>query len=81
MPYSINAVTEALVSFERYDRFLKRKKMSEKPKASYDDNSDTLIELKDASFSWGDKIPTIVNANFGVEAGELIGLVGLVGSG
>lgn len=37
--------------------------------------------MENASFSWGDKEPILFNINMKVEKGQLVAVVGSVGSG
>ncbi|XP_022652533.1 multidrug resistance-associated protein 1-like isoform X2 [Varroa destructor] len=80
LPITITMMLKALVSLERVHKYLLCEEIHSEDITHYVQEGED-IRLSNASFSWGGPDPTISNLNLTVNKGELIAIVGKVGSG
>ncbi|XP_013389987.1 multidrug resistance-associated protein 1 [Lingula anatina] len=80
LPYALMFLIQAGIAMRRIGRFMK---MSELDLDTVDrrNNGGHPISLENASFAWEEGTPTLKNLNFQLEQGELVAVVGQVGSG
>jgi ATP-binding cassette subfamily C (CFTR/MRP) protein 1 len=89
IPGLVREVLDARISLNRVQEFLLEPEVPEMINTMNPTNENTIIELKDANFSWitpkTDEpitiLPTIKFLNLEIKEGELIGIIGRVGSG
>lgn len=85
LPYVLTSVVEASVSVQRIQQFLTAEELDptavkKLPRST--DNKSPAIEVFNGSFSWSSQLaPSISNVNFRIPRGQLVGIVGRVGSG
>nr|CAB3219630.1 multidrug resistance-associated protein 1-like [Phallusia mammillata] len=81
IPAMITSVTQAQVSVKRLTKFLVSAEID--PEAvDRNPKTDEQIVIRDGTFAWDDTTdPTLKNVNFKVSPGELVAVVGHVGSG
>ncbi|XP_073302739.1 ABC transporter C family member 14-like [Primulina huaijiensis] len=83
-PQSMIAVSQAIISFERLDKFLTSKELKDKSVQRVQDcGGDIGVEVKNGSFNWDDNSgkEIVKNLNFEIRKWELVAIVGTVGSG
>ncbi|WAR18941.1 MRP1-like protein [Mya arenaria] len=81
-PFVVNGVMQGYVSFSRVQAFLWKEDVKEDT-VEYTTKGDHVVNVENASFSWTevDRRPTLNNINLNVDKGEIIAVVGQVGSG
>ena len=80
----INSIIESRVSIARINKYLLSQDRDESSVQWNVNNGkdDVAVEIKNGNFSWGEKENPVLNdINLKVKRGELIALVGSVGSG
>ncbi|XP_073153667.1 ABC transporter C family member 4-like isoform X2 [Henckelia pumila] len=83
-PQSMIAISQAIISFERLDKFLTSKEMDDKSVERVQDcGGDIVVAVKNGSFNWDDNTgkEIVKNLDFEIRKGELAAIVGTVGSG
>lgn len=78
LPDTFINTLEALLSASRIESFLKRRDFAPRPPVR---SSPYAIELEDASFEWSPSVPALHVKQLRVNPGELVAIVGGVGSG
>ncbi|KAI9164314.1 hypothetical protein H9P43_008143 [Blastocladiella emersonii ATCC 22665] len=82
LPQAVKSFAGASVSLDRLTTFMQQTEVKEIPRLTPTKGDDTMIELKDASFAWeGDDHPTLHDINLKVKRGEVLAVIGDVGSG
>ncbi|KAK4492590.1 hypothetical protein RD792_003408 [Penstemon davidsonii] len=83
-PQSMIALSQAVISLERLDRFMSSKELVDKSVERVEGcGGDIAVDVKDGAFSWDDENgeEVVKNLNFEIKKGELAAVVGTVGSG
>ncbi|CAK7348295.1 unnamed protein product [Dovyalis caffra] len=83
-PQSMIALSQALVSLARLDRYMQSKELVEESVERVDGCDGRIaVEVKDGVFSWDDEAEDEVlkNINLEIKKGEVAAIVGTVGSG
>ena len=86
LPVGINWLTDASVSVQRVEDFLTLPELEDCNNESADKESDMYkshqesIRIENGTFSW-DTEPILKNINIEIEQSQLVGIVGVVGSG
>ncbi|XP_073299207.1 ABC transporter C family member 14-like [Primulina huaijiensis] len=83
-PQSMIAISQAIISFERLDKFLTSKELDDKSVEKVQDcGGEIAVEVENGSFNWDDNSgkEIVKNLNFEIRKGELAAIVGTVGSG
>uniref|UniRef100_A0AC34GHH6 ABC transmembrane type-1 domain-containing protein n=1 Tax=Panagrolaimus sp. ES5 TaxID=591445 RepID=A0AC34GHH6_9BILA len=90
IPGLVQEVVNAKVSLNRVQEFLLEPEVPEMINTMSPTSEDTVIEFKNANFSWSPikpeettttTLPTLKSLNFEIKEGELIGIIGRVGAG
>ena len=87
LPVGINWLTDASVSVQRVEEFLMLPELEDSISHDSDQKSDIIykghqetIKIENGTFSW-DTEPILKNINIEIEQSQLVGIVGVVGSG
>ena len=87
LPVGINWLTDASVSVQRVEEFLMLPELEDSIIHDSDQKSDLIykghqetIKIENGTFSW-DTEPILKNINIEIEQSQLVGIVGVVGSG
>ncbi|XP_073148828.1 ABC transporter C family member 4 [Henckelia pumila] len=83
-PQSLISLSQAWISLERLDRFMISKELLEKSVERVENcDGDVAVEVENGTFSWDDEggEEVVKNLNFVIKKGELVAVVGTVGSG
>ncbi|XP_058527585.1 ATP-binding cassette sub-family C member 2 [Ochotona princeps] len=81
LPNVISALLQASVSVERIEKYLSGDDLDTSA-IQRDSNFDKAVRFSDASFTWDQDLePTIRNVNLDIMPGQLVAVVGTVGSG
>lgn len=80
LPMVISSIVETSVALKRIRTFLLKEEINEDD-ISREYNKENAVIVKNATVGWSNKEPTLSNMNFDVKKGELIAVVGSVGSG
>ena len=87
LPVGINWLTDASVSVQRVEEFLMLPELEDSISHDSDQKSDLIykghqetIKIENGTFSW-DTEPILKNINIEIEQSQLVGIVGVVGSG
>ena len=83
LPVGINWLTDASVSVQRVEEFLTLPELEESQidsDNSMDKSHQENIKIENGTFSW-DTEPILKNINIEIEQSQLVGIVGIVGSG
>ncbi|XP_037050766.1 multidrug resistance-associated protein 1-like isoform X2 [Bradysia coprophila] len=80
LPDLVSNFVEAKVSVQRINKFLNSEELDADSIEHYDQERAPLV-METASFSWGGKEPLLSDISIRVQTGELVAVVGSVGSG
>ena len=84
LPVGINWLTDASVSVQRVEEFLTLPELEESQVHDSDNNMykshHQTIKIENGTFSWNTE-PILKNINIEIEQSQLVGIVGIVGSG
>ncbi|XP_060863090.1 multidrug resistance-associated protein 1-like isoform X2 [Metopolophium dirhodum] len=82
LPMVVSSIVQASVSAERINTFLNSKEL-DPDSVTHDSNENDPIVIENGTFTWGKptEAPTLSNINLRVSSGQLVAVVGTVGSG
>ncbi|KZV32355.1 ABC transporter C family member 14-like [Dorcoceras hygrometricum] len=83
-PQSLISLSQAVISLERLDRFMTSKELVDNSVERVENcDGDVAVEVENGTFSWDDEggLEAVKNLNFEIKKGELVAVVGTVGSG
>nr|QNH67882.1 ATP-binding cassette transporter subfamily C member 1 X7 [Brachionus rotundiformis] len=80
LPYIIQGLVQLNVSLTRIRKFLLKDEIKNED-ISHNDVDNKAVKVEGATFGWEKKEPLLNNLNFDVNKGELIAIIGKVGSG
>nr|QNH67946.1 ATP-binding cassette transporter subfamily C member 1 X7 [Brachionus plicatilis] len=80
LPYIIQGLVQLNVSMTRIRKFLLKDEIKSED-ISHNDLDDIAVQVDNASFSWDKNEPLLKNLNLNVYKGELVAIIGKVGSG
>lgn len=80
MPSAIEKFSEARVSAERIDQFMKLDVLSNQCERTTNENQDHAVVMEDASFSWKDTL-SLFSVNLKIGKEKLVGVKGPTGAG
>uniref|UniRef100_A0A914P7Y4 Uncharacterized protein n=1 Tax=Panagrolaimus davidi TaxID=227884 RepID=A0A914P7Y4_9BILA len=86
IPQLTQQMIKAKISFDRIQKFLLEDEVPEIKNTMEPSNKDTIVELYNSTFSWSHEefegsIPVLKSLTLEIKEGELIGIIGRVGSG
>eukprot|EP01125_Pyxidicula_operculata_P021279 TRINITY_DN812_c2_g1_i1.p1 TRINITY_DN812_c2_g1~~TRINITY_DN812_c2_g1_i1.p1 ORF type:complete len:1539 (-),score=311.37 TRINITY_DN812_c2_g1_i1:20-4636(-) len=81
LPMVITSVIELRVSVERLRTFLSKKEIQSYVESNTSKDSKLAIKITNGSFQWEDSKPVLQDVNISIPKGELVAVVGSVGSG
>ena len=83
LPNLVNSIVAYKVSVKRLSKYLKGEELDEKDvkRILETDKSDLAVEIVNGSFSWDHDRPLLSEINLNVQKGNLIAVVGKVGTG
>jgi ABC-type Mn2+/Zn2+ transport system ATPase subunit len=79
----MSALAEAQVGVQRIQSFLQLDELPTRHRSAFDPSLPYSISVRHASFLWSpeQKIPTLSDVSLLIKPGQLVGIIGLVGSG
>ena len=81
LPGMVVQMIQAQVSWDRLNTFLNSAEINPN-NVTHDDEGETVVSVKKGSFTWDpDQEPTLHNVELNVKKGEIVAIVGKVGSG
>ena len=81
LPQLVVAMIQAQVSWERLNNYLNAAEVNQN-NVTHDDEGDTAVSMEHGTFTWDKELPpSLSNINLEVGRGELVAVVGQVGSG
>jgi ABC-type multidrug transport system fused ATPase/permease subunit len=80
LPLAVNSVSDARIAFSRIDKFLEQPEVEKTVRLPAAQDGEDAILMKEANFSW-DKDVSLKSISFNAKKGQLIAVVGDVGSG
>jgi ABC-type multidrug transport system fused ATPase/permease subunit len=82
LPLLVTQIISAAVSLDRLNDYLNASELDADNITHFDDHDDVVINISNGNLSWDkDKEPVLKNINLKVKKGELVAVVGQVGSG
>ncbi|XP_055636687.1 multidrug resistance-associated protein 1-like isoform X2 [Toxorhynchites rutilus septentrionalis] len=78
-PMMITFAMQAWVSVVRINKFMNSEEMD--PNNVTHEKSENAVAIRDGTFSWGDEAATLKNINLTLRKGQLVAVVGSVGTG
>lgn len=82
LPNLVTQIISAQVSLERLNRYLNASELHPNSVTHFDDNDGIAISIKDGNLTWDEELePVLQDINLDIKRGDLIAVVGQVGSG
>ena len=82
LPNLITQIISAQVSLDRLNKYLNASELNPNNVTHFDDNDGIAISVQDGNLTWDQELaPVLKNINLNVKKGELVAVVGQVGSG
>jgi ABC-type multidrug transport system fused ATPase/permease subunit len=82
LPQAVKSFSGARVSIDRITRYMLQSDVQEVPNLPPNKLSTTTIKMNGAQFTWdGEKQPSLTDVSFEVQRGEILAVIGDVGSG
>ncbi|CAG7836472.1 unnamed protein product, partial [Allacma fusca] len=80
LPMIIVSIVQAMVSLQRLDKYMNSEEIDPES-VTHDSTAKDPITVEDGSFAWEPETTVLKNVNLNVHDGELLAVVGTVGSG
>jgi ATP-binding cassette subfamily C (CFTR/MRP) protein 1 len=81
LPQLVVSMIQAQVSWDRLNAFLNASEINQN-NVTHEEDGDTVVSMEHGSFTWDKELaPTLTNIHLDVGRGELVAVVGKVGSG
>ncbi|XP_002991601.2 ABC transporter C family member 14 [Selaginella moellendorffii] len=80
-PQALISISQSLVSLERLDKYMVSDELDTKAVEKLPADADAAVDVEDGTFSWEEDEPTLKDINVHVKKGQLVAIVGTVGSG
>eukprot|EP00252_Welwitschia_mirabilis_P009305 TRINITY_DN21798_c0_g1_i1.p1 TRINITY_DN21798_c0_g1~~TRINITY_DN21798_c0_g1_i1.p1 ORF type:complete len:1500 (-),score=211.88 TRINITY_DN21798_c0_g1_i1:321-4820(-) len=82
-PQALISLSQAIVSLDRLDKYMTSKELDPKAVERLPPGEEIAVSIKNGTFCWDeeDSVPTLRDINLDVKHGNLVAIVGTVGSG